>query len=242
MQGRHKHRQCDNCLETLFRDQMSSSSDPNKSCTSQGKTEGIVWYAECMLRYANHPISHAFENSPDSAYNWSDSGQSDQVYPYLEPVSQTGLRNLLSALAKEAQAAGDKFAAGDGKKCDPNWSVEDCGACVAEAFRQIAPCCIGTQGFVLLPSCFLMYDTARFYNASAMSDGAPARIRLSSIFVSSVFSSEDEDDYQGFQFPYDTIQSATEDFHLLLGKGGFGPVYKFAQFSSVSNMWYQSEL
>ncbi|KAK9706488.1 hypothetical protein RND81_07G129200 [Saponaria officinalis] len=142
-----------------------ASQKVTKECPLSG--EGIVWYYECMLRYADRNIFSIYETSP-SAYYWNEHNVSN--YKEFTPI----LSKTMTDLIKNASYSTPYYASGT-----RNWTVFEnlysfaqctsdidrfgCNACLRNALSQMNQCCsMSTGAMIFLPSCQLRYDMSPF--------------------------------------------------------------------------------
>ncbi|KAL9670180.1 hypothetical protein QQ045_007731 [Rhodiola kirilowii] len=132
------------------------------------RKEAIIWYDNCMFRYANRSIYQSLEDP--GIYMWSRKNVSD-----VGRFNQA-LKNLLPILQQQA-SSGDsnkKFAVGDTNytkstkmyalmQCTPDLTVVQCGNCLAQAFSYIDPYPEREGARVLGASCIFRFDTNPFY-------------------------------------------------------------------------------
>uniref|UniRef100_A0A2N9IQ90 Gnk2-homologous domain-containing protein n=1 Tax=Fagus sylvatica TaxID=28930 RepID=A0A2N9IQ90_FAGSY len=136
--------------------------------------EGIIWYANCTVRYSDRFI---FGRNGISTY-----ASSYQHYFYLRIgyCTTTPLRSFFNSLRKEASGLFGKFANATFKvqnsfniqdltvyalmQCTPDLAERDCDDCLLQAQDYITTCCNETVGArVLTPSCNLRYEKSRFF-------------------------------------------------------------------------------
>ncbi|KAK8575338.1 hypothetical protein V6N12_063013 [Hibiscus sabdariffa] len=132
--------------------------------------EAGIWYDLCMLRYSNRSIfgvpDRGFINTLLNLANVTDAESFNAA-----------LNNLLVDLTNRASSGGSlrKFATGNVidpvlqpiyalEQCTPDLSQEDCTTCLETALQEIPRCCGGRRGAqVILTSCFVRFETERFY-------------------------------------------------------------------------------
>ncbi|KAK9706485.1 hypothetical protein RND81_07G128900 [Saponaria officinalis] len=136
-----------------------------KECSLSG--EGIVWYYECMLRYAPRNIFSIYETTPWT-YTWS--GHNVSNYKEFGPI----LSDTMTDLIKNASYSTPYYASGKTNwtaldylysfaQCTPDIDRFGCNACLRSALSQINQCCsMSTTVMFLLPSCQLRYDMSPF--------------------------------------------------------------------------------
>lgn len=131
--------------------------------------EAIVWYQECMLRYANRSIFAVEEESP---FAWDYS-----TAKVLNPQFGSTLGDAINELIQQAAYNGTTrgYAIGEVDvpvlgmeyllvQCTPDILGEPCERCLLAALRSMGGCC-GTDRQTLefyFPSCQIRYDTAPF--------------------------------------------------------------------------------
>uniref|UniRef100_A0A7N0U7C0 Uncharacterized protein n=1 Tax=Kalanchoe fedtschenkoi TaxID=63787 RepID=A0A7N0U7C0_KALFE len=155
---------CQRCVQ-------SSTVDLPQRCPLQ--KEAIVWYDNCMFRYANRIILQSPEEPGPYMYNRnnvSDVGRFNQA-----------LYNLLPGLQRQA-SSGDsqkKFSVVDTNytnhdkiyalaQCTPDLTEAQCSNCLGQAFTYINSYFPGKQGArVLGASCIFRFEIYPFYQTSA---------------------------------------------------------------------------
>ncbi|WJX14855.1 hypothetical protein P8452_05062 [Trifolium repens] len=138
--------------------------------------------------------------------------------------------------------------------CMPDLSSQQCTDCLVQTISEIPNCCNGKMGGnILKPSCRIRFDPYRFFNSTIVLDSTatppeppslPPSSATNSFFrfgkLKQMFEADngeyvdrdgDEDEItivESFQFNFDTIRVATNDFSdsNKLGQGGFGVVYR----------------
>lgn len=126
--------------------------------------QGIIWYEECTLRYANHPIFSLDEVSPFYLHNNRTSLVSEyHLDPYKQVFDNT-MKGLVNQVAYNESL--DDFAVREINlsltqtlrglaQCSPYISSSLCEKCLTDALKQMHVWYI-TMAF--LPSCVVRYD------------------------------------------------------------------------------------
>ncbi|XP_021746894.1 putative cysteine-rich repeat secretory protein 7 [Chenopodium quinoa] len=172
--------QCHDCVE-------AASKTIVEKCPTQ--KEALVWYQECMVRYANRPIySHQEQNQ--MSYTWSTQNVSDPM-KFGKLISKM-MDGLIAQAAYNSSRRG--YATDQGEltlfenvyafaQCTPDILGNRCERCLRVAFRNMGACC-GTARVSMemyLPSCWLRYDQAPFIGEfSNENDDAPSTSTSSS--------------------------------------------------------------
>ncbi|KAL4369074.1 hypothetical protein GQ457_05G030140 [Hibiscus cannabinus] len=156
--------QPDVCLSCIN----NATTEITSVCPNQ--KEAGIWYDLCMLRYSNRSIfgvpDRSFINTLWNLANVTDAESFNAA-----------LNNLLVDLMSRASSGGSlrKFATGNVidpvlqpiyalEQCTPDLSQEDCTTCLETALQEIPRCCGGRRGAqVILTSCFVRFETERFY-------------------------------------------------------------------------------
>jgi hypothetical protein len=128
--------------------------------------EGIIWYANCTVRYSDRFIFGSMESEPTRSLvsSWTDSVK--QFNRELNP--------LLDSLRYKAAGFSGKFATGSNAnntnqnytiyallQCTPDLVDTLCQNCLTDAQIYITQCCNDMRGArVLTPSCNLRYENA----------------------------------------------------------------------------------
>ncbi|KAL9245886.1 hypothetical protein vseg_019485 [Gypsophila vaccaria] len=147
--------------------------------------EGIVWYDECMLRYANRNI---FSKAEDSEGAVRASNVTVTNYAEFAPV----LKDTMNSIILKAAAEIPHFASSTKRfsvsqylysfaQCTPDITVSRCKECLEDAFKEMDNRCCNASIYLtmLRPSCVLRYDTTGpFLNDHSSdvpsSDGSPS--------------------------------------------------------------------
>ncbi|XP_010682925.3 cysteine-rich receptor-like protein kinase 44 [Beta vulgaris subsp. vulgaris] len=199
------------------------------------RKEAIIWYRECMLRFANRNILSLNETFP-FAYTYKNRNHSE---------SATNYREFHQALTLV--------------QCTLDIDEVACDSCLRKAYAESKAWSndsIGTA--VFMPSCLLIYNIDRFYNDILPSSpqnklrgniGAilSASLAIGVIIILSAtcfcmrrrkakkrsegISKDDMENMgnaESLQYDFNTIKGATDNFSEdnKLGRGGFGEVYK----------------
>ncbi|XP_021836224.2 cysteine-rich repeat secretory protein 4-like [Spinacia oleracea] len=158
--------QCHDCVET-------ASNTIVESCPFQ--KEAIVWYEECMVRYANHPI-FSFKDEGQFSYAWSVLNVSDPVQ-FGDVISET-MDGLITQTAYNKTRRGYATSSDQAEnvyafaQCTPDILGCRCERCLRVAFRNMGGCC-GTARRLMemyLPSCWLRYGQEPFIGEFSSND------------------------------------------------------------------------
>ncbi|XP_074267419.1 cysteine-rich receptor-like protein kinase 25 [Silene latifolia] len=126
--------------------------------------EAVVWYYECMLRYANRYIFSISDTYP-SAYAWNSNNVSD--FNTFGPK----LASAMNGVIKNASSTPLRFASAEANfslfeqvysfaQCTPDIDPSSCNSCLKRAFSEMIQCCNASiYAIVFFPSCQLRYDT-----------------------------------------------------------------------------------
>ncbi|XP_047154512.1 cysteine-rich receptor-like protein kinase 10 [Vigna umbellata] len=162
---------CNDCITT-------AATEITQLCPN--KTESIIWYDECMIRFTNTYFSPTSIEPGASLSNDENISASDLV------SFNSTLFGLLDDLVEETASSNSarKFATGDREfagsspqrrvyaltECDPELTNSVCEECLQNAISTLPSCCEGKQGArALLALCNVRYELFRFYNESATS-------------------------------------------------------------------------
>lgn len=162
---------CNDCITT-------AAAEITQLCPN--KTESIIWYDECTLRFTNRYFSPAATEPGASLSNNKSISASD-----LDSFNRT-LFGLLDDLVEKTASSNSarKFATGDREfagsssqrtvysltECEPTLTSTECEECLQNAISTLPSCCEGKQGArALLAWCNVRYELFQFYNTSATS-------------------------------------------------------------------------
>ncbi|KAL2903508.1 Proline-rich receptor-like protein kinase PERK3, partial [Bienertia sinuspersici] len=203
--------ECHDCVEAAAR---------NIIQRCQFHKEGIIWYEECTLRYANR--SNIFSNddvdvTPNHRhYNFSG------TFRYLEQNERI-FTSLMNRLIHEAAYVGNKsgFAIGESNlsttnwllrslvQCRPDLGSSQCETCLRQALKQRDG---WSTPMVFLPSCSIQFDMYPYatVNQSSLADHPRKFTWLNLVWATACFSRR-----------------------RIVGAGGFGYVYKGTLFDGT---------
>ncbi|XP_022641394.1 cysteine-rich receptor-like protein kinase 10 isoform X2 [Vigna radiata var. radiata] len=162
---------CNDCIIT-------AATEVTQLCPN--KTESIIWYDECMIRFTNTYFNPVSIEPGASLSNDENISASDSV------SFNSTLFGLLDDLVEETASSDSvrKFATGDREfagssaqrrvyaltECDPELTNSNCEQCLQNAISTLPSCCEGKQGArALLAWCNVRYELFQFYNESATS-------------------------------------------------------------------------
>lgn len=162
---------CHDCIST-------AATEITRRCPN--KTESIIWYDECMLRFTNRYFAPTSVVPRANLMDGNNISASD-----LDSFNQTlfGLLNELVEEAANSQSA-RKFATGESEfagsspertvyaltECEPSLTIAQCEECLQNAVSTLPSCCGGKQGArALLAWCNVRYELFQFYNTSGSS-------------------------------------------------------------------------
>ncbi|XP_047154509.1 cysteine-rich receptor-like protein kinase 10 [Vigna umbellata] len=162
---------CNDCITT-------AATEITQLCPN--KTESIIWYDECTLRFTNTYFDPASIEPGASLWNGENISTSD-----LGSFNGT-LFGLLDDLVEETANSNSarKFATGDREfaessaqrrvyaltECEPSLTSSSCEECLQNAISTVPSCCEGKEGArALLAWCNVRYELFQFYNTNATS-------------------------------------------------------------------------
>ncbi|KAI6704449.1 hypothetical protein NL676_007411 [Syzygium grande] len=160
---------CSNCVAT-------GKQEILRMCQNQGAS--VIWYDECMLRYANRSFFSAMEQVPNllmqNVANITDPTRFKQV-----------LGQTVDDIATRASndGSGKKFAVKEANftnlqklytlaQCTPDLTASDCNRCLRTMISTLPQERQGGRRFTM--SCSVRFEVYPFYTASAMPAPAPA--------------------------------------------------------------------
>ncbi|KAG2401394.1 putative cysteine-rich receptor-like protein [Vigna angularis] len=167
---------CNDCITT-------AATEITQLCPN--KTESIIWYDECTLRFTNTYFDPASIEPGASLWNGENISTSD-----LGSFNGT-LFGLLDDLVEETANSNSarKFATGDREfagssaqrrvyaltECEPSLTSSSCEECLQNAISTLPSCCEGKEGArALLAWCNVRYELFQFYNTNATSPPSSA--------------------------------------------------------------------
>ena len=147
------------------------------------KKEAIGGYDECMLRYSDRSIFRTMETSPSFQISNPNNASDEDAF-------NQELKKLLDSLRSEAASGNSllKFATGESNwsngddkrifglmQCTPDVDESSCSSCLEGAINEVPACCGNKEGGrIFKPSCFLRFETFRFYEFAAANTPPPA--------------------------------------------------------------------
>ncbi|KAG5516571.1 hypothetical protein RHGRI_037326 [Rhododendron griersonianum] len=146
-----------------------------------GSKRVTIWYDECMLRYSNVSISATLDTGfQEIKYN-------PNTFPNGTRLSEV-LGEIMDDIADRASSddSGRKFATAEANysllqrvyglaQCTPDISDSDCNTCLQNCISTFPICCNTLQGArIVVPSCYVRYETYPFYNANLSATPLPA--------------------------------------------------------------------
>jgi len=162
---------CNDCITT-------AATEITQLCPN--KTESIIWYDECTLRFTNSYFNPtAIEPGASLSDNKSVSASD------LDSFNSTLFGLLDNLVEKTANSnSARKFATGDREfagsspqrtvyaltECEPDLTNNQCEECLKNGVSTLPSCCEGKQnGRALLAWCNVRYELFQFYNTTATS-------------------------------------------------------------------------
>ncbi|XP_030474137.2 putative cysteine-rich receptor-like protein kinase 9 [Syzygium oleosum] len=160
---------CSNCVAT-------GKQDILRICRNQGAS--VIWYDECMLRYANKSFFSAMEQVPNLLMQ--------NVANITDP---TRFKQLLGRTVDDVATrasnggSGKKFAVKEANftnlqklytlaQCTPDLTASDCNRCLRTMISTLPQERQGGRRYTM--SCSVRFEVYPFYSASAMVAPAPA--------------------------------------------------------------------
>ncbi|KAJ4703264.1 Cysteine-rich receptor-kinase-like protein [Melia azedarach] len=147
-----------------------------KRCPIQ--KEAVIWYDNCMLRYAYRYI---FGNMEFEPYFWMNNMQTvsnANAFTRVLSILLNGLKNKAASGSLRLKYATGSLTVSNAQtiyalvQCTPDLSKQQCINCINQATSLLPKCCITKQGRglvaeqggrVIAPSCNFRYETNRFY-------------------------------------------------------------------------------
>nr|KJB66591.1 hypothetical protein B456_010G145500 [Gossypium raimondii] len=219
------------------------------NCPNQ--KEALSWEGQpCHVHYADRSFYGALElDPPEAVYN---TGEITSNLTQFDTVWESLMDSVVQKASNGSSTL--KYATGEAyfrffqkihaqMQCTPDLSQIICDFCLRQSVSTYQSCCHGKQGgYVQRPSCYFQWDLYPFYTPNA-STTAPSLSPPPSPSVNTIkkvailrkrIAKPKQDDQnaktrvESLQFDFDAVRVATEDFSdaNILGRGGFGPVYK----------------
>lgn len=141
----------------------------NVNCTNQ--KEGVIWYQECTLRYANRPLTSLDEDNPPVSLFYSGLNVSDP--DQFQQIMSTTMNNLIQKAAKNRTYSG--YATAEVVlppystlyslvQCTPDILGLPCEKCLIGLLRHLQNFYQNSSKIAFLrPNCQMRYDTVPFY-------------------------------------------------------------------------------
>ncbi|KNA14223.1 hypothetical protein SOVF_108030 [Spinacia oleracea] len=145
----------------------------NVNCTNQ--KEGVIWYQECTLRYANRPLNSLYEVDPPTSQAFSQSSVSDPIQ-FQQVVTKT-MNNLVQKAAKNNTYNGYATAETAVIPLPPTNTLYSLVQCTPDIFGlQCEKCLLGLLKYINVnapnstmvmffrSNCQMRYDSVPFYS------------------------------------------------------------------------------
>ncbi|KAL2324336.1 hypothetical protein Fmac_023394 [Flemingia macrophylla] len=157
---------CEDCVST-------AAAEISRRCPN--KTESVIWYDECTLRFTNRYFSPTGVTPGAMLPDDKNISASD-----MDSFNRT-LLGLLNDLVEETanSVSSKKFAAGESEfaasstvygltECEGDSTKAQCRECLQNGVSTLPSCCGGKQGArVLFVMCSVRYELYRFYNITS---------------------------------------------------------------------------
>lgn len=166
-------RSCATCI-------YNASADIIPRCLS--RREAIMWYDECMVRYSSRSFIGKMETSPVHFISDTENVLVANTSEFADFVTRT-----MNELASEAASNTSEpmFSTNEAvyantrlfglAECTRDISRNDCRRCLQTAVDSLPSCCRGNDGAsVIMPSCYLRYETYKFYYDQEIGAQAPS--------------------------------------------------------------------
>ncbi|KFK26013.1 hypothetical protein AALP_AA8G191500 [Arabis alpina] len=159
------------------------------------RKSGMIWFEECMIRYANRNIfmDSSFRNGTNGIL----SRNTTKISQDLSDRFRDSVVSLMNKNAVEAANSPTRFAVNKSNftpsitlyglvQCTPDLTREDCSTCLQTAINQLPTEQIG--GRLLMPSCSSRYEIFKFYNETPFTAPLPrpGKGRNSSVIIIAV--------------------------------------------------------
>ncbi|KAJ4703208.1 Cysteine rich receptor like kinase [Melia azedarach] len=165
---------CQNCVTV-------ATKNVKQLCPVEKQT--IIWYDECLLRYANQTFFSIMNTQPSvrlcNPANVTDQVRFDELVARLMKEVATKAVNNPEKLAATKEDFSTFQTVYSLARCTPDLSSRDCDECLKGAIAQLPNGCSGKQGGrVLYPSCNVRYEVYPFYDVEATVAQAPTPVLL----------------------------------------------------------------
>ncbi|XP_074270069.1 putative cysteine-rich receptor-like protein kinase 20 [Silene latifolia] len=236
--GAYTSQVCSNCI-TVAAGQIQQKCPNN--------LEAIVWYGQCMLRYANRSILSVED---DSVYFTFDYGPlnykkyNPQLSSSLIDLSNTvTVDNSPLAFANGVVYAQELIWLTTYVECTPDLTRADCKKCLQTGLNRLEMDGIQLRTIVQ-PSCRLSYFYLDFSSGKGFSSSSIALIAVAAIAGTSLIANlftwfrkakargkptglDEMESIENLHLQFKTIKAATDNFAPAnkIGRGGFGVVY-----------------
>ncbi|XP_074267434.1 cysteine-rich receptor-like protein kinase 15 [Silene latifolia] len=129
--------------------------------------EGITWYQECMVRYADRNIFSTYESYPSFGFTNSINVSNYEDFAPILSKTMNELINNASSTSKYIAFGKTNWTVFETlysfAQCTPDMDRFGCNTCLKSAFSQTAGCCSNTlSAMIYLPSCQLRYQMSPF--------------------------------------------------------------------------------
>lgn len=163
---------CQECLNTAWNDLM---------ITCPNKTEAILWYSECQLRYSNQSFFGIADTVGFYDHNNVDDSIGNQslqaIYSLVKKASEEKLMFTADQLRFNGSEKRFFYA-----QCTRDIDSNSCHDCLQELIQKVMKCCINMRGWqYYAASCNMRFEDYLFFNIPEVMTPVPQPTPLSQL-------------------------------------------------------------
>ncbi|CAO2842624.1 unnamed protein product [Amaranthus hypochondriacus] len=198
--------------------------------------EAVIWYFECMLRYANRSILYGSSETLPRTRTY-DTNRKVSDYGKFGPVLKSTMDMVISKAA--SSTALGHFGTGEANwtlfekvycmaQCTPDISEVGCKNCLISSLSRMSSCCnFSITVMLFTPSCQLRYDTDQKFYLDTPNNVLNTNSNVHPGKGDAAESLRESELVETVEYDFVSLKVATKDFcnDYKLGEGGFGAVY-----------------